>query len=280
VGRQDSYYGAEKARVVNYKGVIMGGTDYTFGGMTLVAYKCDLAMNTSEVSTDVSYITAAQQSTYRGFLMYSCNVTSAIPGIETASTYLSKPGEFGRPWTATSSEVVFYNTTIQATNNPDYSGKSMIAPEGWLSTLGGISNKCYEYGTVEESGENNAAGRVSWSQVLTTPTLTDGTAITTFNFTKGTDNWDPIPDLIAADTDVATGSTVESSSSVQVYANGNKLFVSNVSPNTLIDIYSLDGILAITRKTDADTSFSIDKGIWIVKVNSTEGNKVVKVLTH
>ena len=128
VGRQDSYYGGEKARVVNYKGVIMGGTDYTFGGMTLVAYKSDLAMNTSEVSTDVAYLTAAQQSTYRGYLMYACNVTSAIPGTETASTYLSKPGEFGRPWTATTSEVVFYNTTIQATNNPDYAGKSLIAP--------------------------------------------------------------------------------------------------------------------------------------------------------
>jgi len=280
VGRQDSYYGSEKARVVNYKGVIMGGTDYTFGGMTLVAYKCDLAMNTSEVNTDVSYITAAQQSTYRGFLMYGCTVTSAKPGIETASAYLSKPGEFGRPWTATTSEVVFYNTTIQATNNPDYAGKSMIAPEGWLSTLGGISNKCYEYGTVEESGENNAAGRVSWSQVLTTPTLTDGTDITTFNFTKGTDNWDPIPDLIAADTDVATGSTVQSSSSVQIVATGNKLFISHVTANTRIEIYSLDGLLAGSHKTDVDTSFSIDKGIWIVKVNSTEGNKVVKVLTN
>ena len=280
VGRQDSYYGAEKARVVSYKGVIMGGTDYTFGGMTLVAYKCDLAMNTSEVSTDVSYLTAAQQTTYRGYLMYECTVTSAKPGIETASVYLSKPGEFGRPWTATTSEVVFYNTTIQATNNPDYAGKSMIAPEGWLGTLGGASNKCYEYGTIEQSGENNAANRVSWSQVLTTPILSDGTAITTFNFTKGTDNWDPIPDLIAADTDIPTGTTSQSSSSVRVYSTGNKLFVSNVPTETRIDIYSLDGLLINTRKTDVDTSFSINKGIWIVKVNSTKGNKVVKVLNN
>jgi len=279
VGRQDSYYGGEKARVVNYKGVIMGGTDYTFGGMTLVAYKTSLAMNTSEVSTDVAYLTAAQQTTYRGYLMYGCTVTSATPGTETASTYLSKPGEFGRPWTATTSEVVFYNTTIQATNNPDYAGKSLIAPEGWLNTLGGASNKCYEYGTIEQSGENNSASRVSWSQVLSTPTLTDGTAITTFNFTKGTDNWDPIPSLIAADKDGATGvSTPQSASSIQVYANGNKLFVSNVTSNTRIDVYGLDGILVDSRKTSVDTSFSIHTGVWIVKVNSTDGNKVVKVL--
>jgi len=281
VGRQDSYYGAERARVVNYKGIIMGGTDYIFGGMTLVAYKSDLAMNTSEVSTDVAYLTAAQQSTARGYLMYACNVTSAKPGTETASTYLSKPGEFGRPWSATTSEVVFYNTTIQATNNPDYNGKSLIAPEGWLNTLGGTSSKMYEFGTVEKSGENNAASRVSWSTLLTAPTLTDGTAINTFNFTKGTDGWDPIPSLIAADPEVATGViSPKSGSSVQVYANGNKLFVTNVTSNTMIDVYGLDGILVVNRNTNVDTDFSINKGVWIVKVNSADGNKVLKVLAQ
>jgi pectin methylesterase-like acyl-CoA thioesterase len=71
IGRQDSFYGAEGARVVAYKGSLMGGTDYIFGGMTLVAYKSELAMNTSEGSTDVSYITAAQQTTARGYLMSS-----------------------------------------------------------------------------------------------------------------------------------------------------------------------------------------------------------------
>jgi len=249
--------------------------------MTLVAYKSDLAMNTSEVSTDVAYLTAAQQSTARGYLMYACNVTSAKPGTETASTYLSKPGEFGRPWSATTSEVVFYNTTIQATNNPDYNGKSLIAPEGWLNTLGGTSSKMYEFGTVEKSGENNAASRVSWSTLLTAPTLTDGTAINTFNFTKGTDGWDPIPSLIAADPEVATGViSPKSGSSVQVYANGNKLFVTNVTSNTMIDVYGLDGILVVNRNTNVDTDFSINKGVWIVKVNSADGNKVLKVLAQ
>jgi len=280
VGRQDSFYGAEGARIVTYKGSIMGGTDYIFGGMTLVSYQSELAMNTSDVSTDVSYLTAAQQTTYRGFLMYNCLVTSAKPGTETASTFLSKPGELGRPWQATTSEVVFYNTTIEATNATGFEGKSMIAPEGWLNSLGGASDKCFEYGTIEKSGENNATGRVSWSHILTTPTLIDGTAITTLNFTKGTDGWDPIPALIAADTDVATGVTSPQSSSIQVSAIGNKLLVSNVKSNTLIDIYGLDGVLLVTRQINADTSFAINKGLWIVKVNSSDGNKVVKVLMH
>jgi len=278
VGRQDSYFGSEGARIVNYKGVIMGGTDYIFGGMTLVAYKTDLAMNTSEVSTDVSYLTAAQQSTARGYLMYGCTVTSAKPGTETASTYLSKPGELGRPWQATTSEVVFYNTTIEATNNPDFAGKSLIAPEGWLTSLGGQSDKCYEFGTIEKSGENNSTSRASWSHILSTPTLSDATAITTFNFTKGSDNWDPIAQLIA--NDPITGVIVPQSSSLHVYANGNRIFVSNVKDNTQINIYGLDGTLVETRQISADANFVTGKGLWIVKSVATDGNNVIKVLVQ
>ena len=276
VGRQDSYFGAEGARVVNYKGIIMGGTDYIFGGMTLVAYKSKLAMNTSEVSTDVSYITAAQQSTARGYLMYNCTVTSAIPGTETASIYLSKPGEFGRPWQATTSEVVFYNTTIEATNNPDFAGKSLIAPEGWLSTLGGTSGKMYEFGTIELSGENNQASRASWSTVLTAAVLTDATNISTFNFTKGTDNWDPIPALIS--NDPVTGIIAAQSSSVKIYTIADKLFVSNVKSDTGIDVFGVDGLLYKTLETKVDTNLTLNKGLWIVRVNDADGNKTVKVL--
>lgn len=195
VGRQDSFYGAEGARVVAYKGSLMGSTDYIFGGMTLIAYKSDLAMNTSDISTDVSYITAAQQTTARGYLMYECNITSAQPATETASTYLTKPGYFGRPWQGTTSEVVYYKPTIQVSNSTGFEGKSMITPLGWNNSLGGPSDKCYEYGTIEKSGEDNSASRATWSHILSSSTLPDGTEITTFNFTKGTDNWDPIPTL-------------------------------------------------------------------------------------
>jgi len=276
VGRQDSFYGAEGARVVAYKGSLMGGTDYIFGGMTLVSYKTELAMNTSDVSTDVSYITAAQQTTARGFLMYECTVTSAQPGTETASTYLSKPGQFGRPWQGVTSEVVFYNTTIEATNAPGFEGKSMIAPEAWLSTLGGASDKCYEYGTIENSGENNSAGRASWSHVLTTPALADATPITCFNFTKGTDNWDPIADLIA--NDPVTGIAVPQLSSIQIYTNGNRIFITNVKSNTRINIYRLDGTLFQTQVITADTNFTLQKDFWIVKTISTDGNNAIKIL--
>lgn len=182
-----------------YKGAAMGAVDYIFGAMTAVFYKVDLVMNTSDVASDASYLTAAQQSSGRGFLMYECHVTSTVPGVDTASTYLAKPGYFGRPWQATTSEVVFYNTTVDATHFPGYEGKSMITPAGWNESLGGQSPFMYEYGTIEKSGENNLASRVSWATALTLPVLKDGTAINALHFTKGSDGWDPIPGLIAGD---------------------------------------------------------------------------------
>jgi hypothetical protein len=170
--------------------------------MDAVFYKTDFVLNTSDASSDQAYITAAQQSSGRGFLMYECNVISTEPGVNTASAQGAKPGYFGRPWLATTSEVVFYKTNIHASTYPGYEGKSLIVPLGWQNTLGGESPKMYEYGTIEASGEDNSDARASWSTLLTEPILTDGTEITTFNFTKGNDGWDPIPLLDAeADSD-------------------------------------------------------------------------------
>ena len=178
IGRQDTLYGAETATVAFNKCDILGACDYIFGGMTAVFNECNLVMNTSDNSADVTYITAAQQSTSRGFLFYDCTVTSTTPGVDTASTYASKPGYFGRPWAANTSEVVFYNTTVEAACD-QYENVSLIAPAGWLSTLGGESKKMYEYGTKELAGTDNTASRVSWSTVLTKPELSDGTDIST-----------------------------------------------------------------------------------------------------
>lgn len=179
VGRQDTLYGGENVTASFYKSAIMGGTDYIFGGMTAVFYKCDLVLNTSENSNDVAYITAAQQKSGRGYLMYNCTVTSTTPGVDTASANTSKPGYFGRPWQANTSEVVFYKTIIETTK---FSGslQSIIVPEGWNATLGGQSSFMYEYGTMESlKGEDNSANRASWSTVLTEAKLSDGTDIST-----------------------------------------------------------------------------------------------------
>ena len=202
VGRQDTLYGGTNVRAAFDKCTIMGGTDYIFGGMTAVFYKCDLMMNTSENSNDVSYITAAQQSEGRGYLMYNCTITSTTPGVDTASTLYSKPGYFGRPWKGVTSEVVFYKTIIERTNFTDHVGESYIMPIGWNSSLSGESDKCYEYGTMEVSEVDNSTNRASWSHVLTEPVLADGTPITVDAFLAGNDNWQPI--TLDAEDDVIT----------------------------------------------------------------------------
>lgn len=277
VGRQDSFFGGTGARVAVYKGTVMGAVDYIFGAMDAVFYKTELSMNTSDQSSDVSYITAAQQASGRGYLMYECTVTTAEPLIETASVYRSKPGYFGRPWLATTSEVVFYNTTIETTNFPGYEGNSLILPLGWQNTLGGTSSGMYEYGTIENSGIDNSSARANWATNLVTPVLNDGTSITTFNFTKGTDDWDPFPELINNDLGVGM---YNPQSEVKVFAVDSSIYIQNVLHKTQVNVYAVNGVLVKSSEIVSDSNIDISDGIWIVVLKSTAGYKAVKVITH
>lgn len=277
VGRQDTFFGGSGARVAVYKGDVMGAVDFIFGGMDAVFYKTNLSMNVSDQSNDLSYITAAQQATGRGFLMYECRITSAEPQVETASVYRAKPGYFGRPWLANTSEVVFYNTTIETSNYPGFIDNSLIMPLGWLNTLSGNSIGMQEYGTTELSGVNNTPVRASWATSLTAPVLNDGTPITTFNFTKGLDNWDPFPLMIS--NDLGTGH-FDPESSVNVLAYNNIISVSNVSGNTSVEAYGINGALIKSFDINSDLNFEMPDGIWIVVIKASDGNKSVKVITN
>jgi pectin methylesterase-like acyl-CoA thioesterase len=278
VGRQDSFYGGAGARVAVYKGNIMGAVDYIFGGMNAVFYKSKLSMNVSDQSNDQAYITAAQQSSGRGFLMYECTVTTAQPQVETASVYRAKPGYFGRPWQATTSEAVFYNTAIETSDAPGFVGNSLITPLGWQNTLGGTSAGMYEFGTAEASGSNNGPLRAAWATQLPTPVLNDGTPITTFNFTKGGDNWDPFPQLIADD---ALGNKeFEAITSVKVAAFKHTINVSNVTSATSVYVYAVNGALIKTLQTNEDTSFTMPDGFWIAVVKAADGQQSCKLVTH
>ena len=179
VGRQDTLYGGTGVTAAFYDCSVYGGTDYIFGGMTAVFAKCDLVFNTSEDGNDVGYITAPQQKSGRGYLMYNCHVTSTVPGEDTASEYTSKAGYFGRPWQANTSEAVFYQTVVDATCEQYFeTTPSMIAKDGWSTTLGGQSALCVEYGTYEMAKDvDNSSARVDWTTVLKEPKLADGTEI-------------------------------------------------------------------------------------------------------
>lgn len=271
IGRQDSFYGAQGARVAMYKGDVMGAVDFIFGGMTAVFYQTNLVMNTSDQSSDLSYITAPQQASGRGFLMYHCKITSAQPMFQTASVYRSKPGYFGRPWAANTSEAVFYNTTVEVSDFPGSVGNSLIMPLGWQNTLGGTSPGMYEYGTVELSGVNNSGNRATWATLLSQPELTDGTAIAPFNFTKGNDGWDPFSETV-----LATGS-VKSSMGIRVFSDKNKVFIQDVKSNTDVKVYAMNGSLVKFLTASADRSFELPSGIWVINLQNEKGMKSVKL---
>ena len=190
IGRQDTLYGGANTYAEFNNCSIYGGTDYIFGGMTAIFDKCNLVFNTTDDNNDVGYITAAQQKSGRGYFMNECHVTSVVAGTDVDSAYFthntSKPGYFGRPWQAGTSEVVFYKTTVdsadtywETASGSKTTGKSLIAGAGWDSTLSGESAGMYEYGTVELSGVDNSANRASWATMLTgtNPKLNDGTYI-------------------------------------------------------------------------------------------------------
>lgn len=175
IGRQDTLFGGAGTTAAFYGCQVVGSTDYIYGPMTAVFAKCDLVFNTSENSNDRGYVTAPQHTAGRGFLLYNCNITSTTPGVDTASAQVSKPGYFGRPWTANTGEAVFFETVIGTASD----GSSLIHPDGWLNTLSGTSALCGEYNTHElTAGVDNSTQRVAWCGKFDGGKLTDGTPIT------------------------------------------------------------------------------------------------------
>ena len=188
VSRQDALYGDNGVRVAIEGGILNGACDYIFGGMTLAVKHAELAMLVTSDDNDVAYITASKtDKNVRGYLFWGCTVTSALPGIDMVETESAKPGYFGRPW-STTAETVFCLTQVGKNGNA-----SLIAPDGWNNGLQSSgSDRSYEYRTIEESGVDNSSKRVSWATVLKARQLPDNTEITLFNFTKGSDNWQPL----------------------------------------------------------------------------------------
>ncbi|MBR4667740.1 MAG: hypothetical protein IKO76_03175 [Butyrivibrio sp.] len=244
IGRQDTLYGDEGSTEAYYNCDIYGGTDYIFGGMTAVFAKCNLVFNTSENTNDVGYITAAQQksASTRGYLMYNCNVISTVPGENSASTYASKAGYLGRPWQPTTSEVVFYETNIDATcaEYKDASA-SLIRPEGWLSSLGGTTERNVEYGTFEVSGVNNAAARPAWAPVSDKAETTDGKAISVETFLG---SWNPF----AANGDDLTITRLDASAPAPAPAPAT-------SSDTTVFTLEASDLTAFAANTKADGDF-------------------------
>ena len=198
IGRQDTLFGGNGSTAAFYNCSIYGAVDYIYGGMTAVFAKCDLVFNTSEDANDTGYVTAAQQNKGdRGYLMYNCTITSTTPGVDTASVKTSKPGLFGRPWKADTSEVLFYKTIIEST---DFNGVSepLIQDKGWINTLSGESPLMQEYASKDATGAAlDTSARAGWAAVLSanadaSVTLVDGTKVNNDNIVAAfLGEWDP-----------------------------------------------------------------------------------------
>lgn len=284
IGRQDTLYGGTGVTAAFENCAVYGGTDYIFGGMTAVFKYCDLVFNTNDQTSkgekdDVGYITAPQQSSGRGYLMYECTVTSTTPGVDTASIRTSKPGYLGRPWQANTGEAVFYNTTVEAADefwNTNYTfGESMIRSEGWNSSLGGQSALCGEYGTIEKADVDNSANRVSWAKVFAAAELADGSPITIETFLG---SWNPFSED-APKPPVSSDLVVEGDDTVSsVTADANVSFLDKddnaVTGDVIINAEKLDAAPSeeIAAKAESLTEGVIDVQIIYLDIKAYVGS--------
>lgn len=84
-----------------------------------------------------------------------------------------------------------------------------------------------------------------------------------------------------------TGATVSTTLSSDLFKNqlvanaygaDNQIHLSNITSETNVNVYSLTGQLVKSLNTTVDTNFELNKGFYIVNLESTEGKKSVKVI--
>lgn len=195
VGRQDVLYGDEGASIYWEGGVLAGGVDFIFGGMTMCVNKATIVANINGEKGDKCYISAGRseptptpslkggESHQRGLLFYKCHIRVATEDeLDLSSSLKSKEGMvwLARPWRWWGETVWAYTTWEEGILNPEgwhlglVKGKEGFNPE----------NPCphsYEY-----QSQDSSKGRPKWVKVLTKPVLPDGTKIRPKKWIKNT----------------------------------------------------------------------------------------------
>ena len=67
---------------------------------------------------------------------------------------------------------------------------------------------------------------------------------------------------------------------VNVFTNGQMMSIANVVSATDVIVYSITGALVKSFKTSTDVDLQLNSGFYIVKLNSQEGSKTVKVILN
>ena len=88
----------------------------------------------------------------------------------------------------------------------------------------------------------------------------------------GTTVTTPVPVLAA--------NNFQTQDSVNVYALGSQIKVTNVISNSQINVYNVTGALVKSVSTDNDMSFELNQGLYFVTVKSNETEKSVKVIVQ
>lgn len=175
VGRQDVLYGDEGASIYWEKGVLQGGVDFIFGGMTMAVDRATIVANINGEKGDKCYISAGR-SEGRGMLFYKCHIRLAteeeLSAVSHQPSAVSQQVWLARPW-RTWGETVWAYTTWD---------EGVLNSEGWHT---GLIQKRPEFDpanpcprSYEYKSQDGSKGRPKWVSVLRKPILPDGTKLT------------------------------------------------------------------------------------------------------
>ena len=175
VGRQDVLYGDEGASIYWEKGVLQGGVDFIFGGMTMAVDRAMIVANINGEKGDKCYISAGR-SEGRGLLFYKCHIRLAteeeLSAVSHQPSAVSQQVWLARPW-RTWGETVWAYTTWD---------EGVLNSEGWHT---GLIQKRPEFDpanpcprSYEYKSQDGSKGRPKWVSVLRKPILPDGTKLT------------------------------------------------------------------------------------------------------
>lgn len=80
------------------------------------------------------------------------------------------------------------------------------------------------------------------------------------------------------DTTTLSADSFQNNMTATAYTANNQIYLSNITSETKVDVYSLTGQLVKSLHTSNDTNFEFYKGFYIINMESNEGKKSVKVM--
>lgn len=143
----------------------------------------------------------------------------------------------------------------------------------WFRVNGTGGRKCQISDGVTLLGEMTDEDNTK--PLLLTATY-NGTGGTIYVYSNASINYHKI----AVTDGILSTDSFQKESDIAVYADNGKIFFSNVNFPTKVNVYNLLGSLIQSTDINNDTSLNINNGIYIVKVQSADGEKSVKVMVQ